>query len=454
MSADAVAAAAAAGADENAVPNVPAPRLSLEDKIVRLGDRMLDLRAVRLRPFSRNRHSRALRRFSLTPREMQALTRLRDEREALLTRALAGEISHEEASVRGDEIAFRILEMTTYVPDPRPQRAPRFRAYHPCATLAGAKEMQGAFNFHIPDVFSDACIEAIAEEMLPEGSAVLGCGKLTPIEGVLLLLARFSHESTTYELLSSWFRRDAKDLCSHFNSMILELNDKFGSLLDPEVSVPKLMEKCGSEYERIVDDLLTRLRDGAPRINRINAFIFVLDGVRQAIARSLDSESQRSDYSGYTCNHNILRGILTALDGLIVALTKRHPGSTSDLAFQAEVAEVLREHGAPALADGVFSHIAGSLYPIPDRATREQLRITDDQCSAYAGVRITVEWTIGSLKNWFPYAFCAKKMSAASNRDSIFRAAALLYNALVLMRGMRGWIPSTTRAPGRRCAST
>jgi len=122
----------------------------------------------------------------------------------------------------------------------------------------------------------------------------------------------------------------------------------------------------------------------------------------------------------------------------------------SDVSFQAELAGILGENDLPALVDGIFSDVSAALYPLPSKNIAEKLNISPETCKKYSAVRVTVEWTIGHLKRWFPDAFCKEKMTSATNPAWILRAAVILYNFVVCLRGCQVPLYSQLNPFGRQ----
>jgi len=255
------------------------------------------------------------------------------------------------------------------------------------------------------------------------------------MEVTLLLVARLSRAETTWDLLAPFFKRDPAHLSRHFNALVLRMGDSFGKLVDLQHSVPFFAENLGQIYEASMQALLRDLRGPGPLMTHVDLCKVLADGIRQPWARSVDKDEQNVYYSGYTGDHNALHGIVVGPEGLIIGLTSRKPGSLSDMSFQTELSTVLAENEMPALVDGIFSHIAGALNPIPSEDMASQLGISPETCAKYSAVRIAVEWTIGHLKRWFPYAFCKQKMTSVSNRTGILQVSVILYNFIVCLRG-------------------
>lgn len=422
--------------DVNSNPALGLPRLIKEGDILRLGSNVINLANRLVRPRFHNQTSHQKRRFILAPATVLELDEVVEMRNSLEQKFNAGELSLEEVAAEDDRLVFQIIKLVTYEGAEQRQRSGRNQADHPCTTLAGAQAaLRESFDHHIRPVFTLGIIESIAKEFLPDGCKLHGRGAMTSIEATLLLLMRLGRADTTFDSLSACFKRPASHLSDFFNDVINKIDDKFGSLLDLEEMTPVFSLRMSAHYKSAIDKILAEKHPDTPDVELIDAFSFIVDGIRLNIARSIDADQQRADYSAYTCLHNILCGIVVGPCGMVVGVSHRCFGCNNDLAFQDEVIGAMARAHDAALGDGIFNRIEGALYPIPNAKARKDYGITDEACAKYSSVRIIVEWIIGYLKKWFPYGFDGCKMSSGVNRMGIFRVLVLIYNALVCLRG-------------------
>jgi len=404
--------------------------------VLQHGGLVLDLSQRVLRPVIHRSVNRVDRRFTLTPNERLAVeTDIKRVRE-LVEQATAGILSLEDALEQENELRFNIMTTLTR---PKPILAPRARRYeaeHPCETLDGAKTaFKFSFGFYFGSHWNDKNLATLAEVIAPGGSHVRRSGQLSSMEATLLLVARLSRAETTWDMLAPFFKRDPSDLSKHFNAIVQRFCDAYQDLIKLAHSVPFFADNCSDIYAQAVEDLLANRFPGAPRIPGYEGIKVVADGMRVPRARSGDSEQQAASYSGYTGDHNALYGIVVGFDGLVIGLTSEKPGSHSDASFQMELAGVLGESSLPALVDGIFSKIDGCLYPIPSEDDAETKGISRTTTAKYSALRVVVEWVIGRLKNWFPFAFCKHKMTIDMNRKGILGTSVILYNFITCLRG-------------------
>jgi hypothetical protein len=414
--------------------------LEMDGTYLILGNSSLNLDNRIMRPSHANKVDSRMRRFIPNARERLDLMKDVKELRAIFERAQSGEISDDVASSLQAPLIYRVMEKSTMERVVYAAKRGKNCVMHPCDTLQGARAALGSeFEELVPRRWSDESIELLSTSVY-EASHITGRGYMSSMEVTLLVIMRLSHQEKTFNSLGRVFGRDQSDLSAHFNRALLKASDKFSRLIDFSLTAKPFAGRLGASYmdasNRIVEE---KAQPGSEPVPGMGDYAFVADGLRRHCPRSKDDAKQQRNYSGYDCRHGELIGLVVTPCGLVAGVTKVHPGSSSDLAFQNELIAALISAGAPGtaktLVDGIFSRIEGVLDPIPDTNMRAHMNLTDQSCAAYSSFRIIVEWTIRLLKLYFPYAFEAKKMKESTSRVRILHLAILMFNFQTCMHG-------------------
>lgn len=273
-------------------------------------------------------------------------------------------------------------------------------------------------------------VRMYAMYLLPNGTSVAKKGSFGSELALLVVLCRLS--SQHFDVMEHIFGVANSTLVEHFFAAINLIDSRFARLLDLTHSLRRF-EPRENYYGKCIEKWSETQHPDLPLHPFFLGFRLILDGLRQDVCRPSVGALQEVMYSGYTKTHGLLYGVYVAVDGLIMAMTKAHPGRHPDTAFIPEADTVaLATFGMPALADAAFQYTPGAVLPLPKRkrapAPHHQ-DITPDDCAVASGARIAVEHTIGHLKARFPLAFNSNSLHVLSgDPEQLVRVSVILYN--------------------------
>lgn len=363
-------------------------------------------------------------------------------RRALLGLLLSGESSSWSRKVRKvREVLLERILQAGYYDVSRHIKIKRGTRTPTCVTIEGALQCCSLYHGHQRFaqmfLFTYDEMRRVTPMLFPSSLRVYKRGSFaTPTELMILVTARLRNTFTSCEALGEFMGRDAGWVSDYYFAALKDLDTRLGSLISmdhlgkwvPHLELwnaaleVKLMEQFGSEM-----------------FGRFRGANCVLDGVRQYVCTPLDKEWARELINPYLGNHAtfVYMG-LVAPNGLIIALGDPISGSQNDTgaALHIQLEERLAEHGLVALCDSIFAHTP-SQRPIPKESAN--MHYTGEQLTAISRLRISVEWSFGSLLIRAPFLKDVWKQKAKATAPTLsFRMAALLVNFKTCCCGTNG----------------
>jgi len=336
-------------------------------------------------------------------------------------------------------------------------------------TVAGALNAVGGSeaNFRQTFYFVPNEVETLVPLLFGNGAIQLGPkrGSASPVEALLMIAARLRLSAgSTLGNLGMLFECDparVSEVVSKAGSMIVE---GFGYRI--EVANLSQFVNCFPHFQR---QLLAKFLEKKRALLGLaaNAAVTVpgfmlrtamhIDGMRQRVERpSGPFEVQKQCYTKYKdYAHNLVWTMVTG-GGFILAaheeLGKHHDMFGVHLSnLDQTLEEIGLEHGQAyaVLGDNAFDvDSLNHIFGIPKEHQLASRGMTMVDSRALSSVRIAVEWTFGHLGEAFPFVGRRDKNTLfLTSPAKMLRAAILLYNAVVCIRGSESTTYFRSRLP-------
>jgi hypothetical protein len=395
-----------------------------------------DSRQKRSKVSSASAKSRRERAYGPSIRLMMSIDRVQNELSDLEMLSWLDGHDAEHLLERKHVLQLELARLEEEFDEPEPPRLPRhtlklhFDSVESCLAYLQGDEREFRHYFAFPS----ALVQQLAQLLFPGGTSVPRKGSLNSELSLLLCLARLHTKGSWFDM-QKLFGMNEFNLNSHFVCALHMFDERFAALVDIERAALRFKPRASAYRESFRLKYIEKSRD-QDFPERFHGVATIVDGMRQPISRPSNNACQRASYSGYTKQHCVLWGVVTAPDGLIVCITKPLTGRHRDPDFITDSVNVtLAAMELPALADSIFSLKSG-VKPLPRRGQREALGLPKPICKRLSRVRISVEWVIGNLQRLFPLPFedCKNKVEMGKVQSTMTMAV-VLYNFYACVHG-------------------